>query len=489
MNLTRLNPLNLAEKLTGRPIGAGTRHFFKDSFFFTAAGIIPRFLGLLITPVTTYYLTTAEYNTFGVFMNSVILIVCMVMSVQAENSVARYYYENKNDFPDFLGTLFIFTGVLAALMFVQFWIFRDTWSWVFGVGRQRDRLGMTIFLWGLCCAAPQILHQVYLQLLMAQRRSRAYFGWNLAKNLIYVVFGVLFLVAVPTSRVFGLIWAYSIATFALAVPFLVALVRRMRLVFHWKHIRYALHFSLPGLPGAISLFLINFFDKLFFQHTKPDIGGMYAFAYTIGWLVQMMTQGLFQAYMPRFYANMNAERGEVNQPLFTRNFKLLLAGAFCLTVMSQPMALLLGRNPDYHKGLPIVPIIICSYLFMYLGQCYGLYIAFRRRHIALQSLSQVIAAGLTVGLIVWIWQTPALLAEPLTLMRVVALATLIPFLVQWLIVLFIARVLLKEKTVNFKGIVVPFAVFLAFSVFWSFFGYSGWQVFLEKIRALAHGSF
>lgn len=471
MNLSRLNPLTLLEKITGRPMAAGTRRYFKDSIFFTAANVIPRLLSFVIQPVVTLHLTTAEYNTFGVFSNSVITILCIFLSALAESSVARYYYEGKKDFPDFLGSLFFFTAALSGVMLIQFWVFRDAWSWVFGMPKGHDSLGLTLFMWALICSVAQILHQVFLQLLLVRKLSRKYFSWNLAKNILYVIFGVYFLVRHPASGVFGLVWAFAIATLVLSVPFLVSIVRMMRPVFHWEHISYALRFSLPAIPGALASFSLNFFDRILFQHNNPDIGGQYSFAYTIGWLIQMVTTGLFSAYMPRFYENMKAGEQEKNQSLFSRNLKLLLLGGVALTVMSQPMAHLLGRQTAYWKGLPIIPIIVCGYICFYLSQCFALYISYRRKYIWVQSQGMILAAALTIAMNLWAWRIPHLVERPLMLMRFIALATLIPYFVQWLVIYAIARWMLKEKIVRFKGLILPLTLYLIFSWFWCFYGY------------------
>jgi O-antigen/teichoic acid export membrane protein len=429
-------------------------------------------MGLLMTTVVTTRLVTADYNNFQVF-NNAIIVICILLSAYAENSVGRYFYEDKADFPDYLGTQFFFTLTLTAVMLVQFWVFRDSWAWAFGLDGSSANLGgikIPIFVLAVLASVAQLPHQIYLQLLLARKRSRSYFAWNFLKQLIYVIFGVILIFQIPHDFA-GLVWAYLIATVALGAPFLVFIIRMMRPVFHWRHMRYAMRFSLPAIPGVIALFTLNFFDRILFQHHDKSVGGQYSFAYNVGMLILMVSTGLFSAYMPRFYENMNQGDREANQRIFSRNFKLLLLGALGLTLLSKPMVILLGRQVDYHKGMAIIPIVISGYLFAYLAQCYGLYISYRRKLIYLQSGAMMIAAAANIGLNLWIWQTPWLVANPLALMRAVALVTLVPYLIQWVLVFLIARVLLKEKTVHFQGIALPFLGYLAFAAFWCFFGY------------------
>lgn len=456
--LARFNPLTIAEKITGRPMAASTRHFFKDSFFYSAANFVPRLMGLFMMPIITRRLaSTGDYSTFNVYV-SAITAICVIMSAQNELSVARYYYEDKADFPQFLGTQFFFTLGLSIIMFAQFWAFKGTWAWVFA-------LPVPVFLCAVVTSMAQILHQVYFQLLLAKKKSLSFFNYSMAKNVIYVVVGIALLFIMTRQRAYlGLVYAHLISTVLIGVIFLYFLLRMMKPAFHWHHLRYALRLTIPGIPGALALFALNFFDRIYLQHQSRNLAGQYTFAYNIGMLILMLTSGVFSAYMPRFYENMNKAQHGAIQQLFARNLNLLLLAAGGLILLSKPVAMILGK-PAYFGSLPIIPIIITGYIFMYLGQCYGLYVAYRRKFIFLQSISLIVAGVANIYLNIWL--LPIFHNDT----RVAALNTLIPYLIQWLAVLWISKYLLKEKVVSFKGAWLALTVYLTFAASWCLFGY------------------
>lgn len=461
--LSKINPLTLAEKITGRPMAEGTRHFFKDSIFYSIANFIPRLMGLFVWPIITLLIHPEGYAVYSNYITA-ITAISVILSAQVELSVARYFYENKDDFPEFISTQFFFTLGLSLIMFVQFWIFRRVWASWFVVP-------VFVLLCALVTAMAQIVHQVFMQLLLARKESLRFLAFSLAKQDLYVIAVIAILLFFAQYRwvpapdhYMALVYAHLLSTALLAAIFLYYIVKMMRPAFRLDHLSYALRLALPGVPGALALCTLNYFDRIMISHKSLDLAGQYSFAYQIGMLIMMMTSGVFSAYMPRFYENRNEGRFEQIQLLFSRNLKLLLLAAIGLTLASKPVAMILGRKA-WFGGLPIIPIIITGYLFMYLGQCYGLYIAYRRKFILLQSIS-LILAGLS-NIVLNVWLLPIFHYD----VRIAAMNTLIPYLIQWLMVWAIARYLLKEQTTTFKGTKILCAVYLAFAAAWCLVGY------------------
>lgn len=464
--MARLNPLTLAEKITGRPMASSTRHFFKDSFLYSIANVLPRVMGsIVIWPVIAMLVSPDGYAIFSNY-NFAITVLAILLSAQVELATARYYYEEKDDFPEFLCTQFLFTVALSSLMMIQCWIFRQYWAnWL--------KMPVFVFIMAMLTAQALITHQVYFALLLARKRSVSYLNYSLARQVIYVGLVIVLLVAfvqwklvITPQRYLGLVYANFLSTIPLAVIFLYFLIRMMRPAFRWKHLAYAFRFTLPNIPGALALTALNYFDRAYLSQHSMNLAGQYAFAYQIGMMVSMITTGIFSAYMPRFYESRNREQYDHIQTMFSRNLKLLLLAATGLILLSHPVASIIGhKNKSYFGSLPIIPIIVSSYIFMWLGQCYGLYVAFRRKFIFTQSATLVLAGVLNVVLILWL--VPLFHYNVL----VAALCTLIPYLIQWILVYLIARVFLKEKTVHFRGLVIPFLIYLAFAAFWCLYGY------------------
>lgn len=474
MNLSQLNPLRfaahlagqaltLAERLTGRKIGESTRHFFKDSLFYSIANFLPRFMGLAVWPLQSMLVRPDGYIIANNFL-SAITVICVLISWQIELSVARYYYDRKPDFPEFVGTQFFFTTAVSVVMLIQFWFLRHLWADWF-------RIPPLVLLLAVVTAMAQIVHQLYNQLLLARKESNRFLTFSLAKQTLYVasVVGLLTWMALsravlPSERYLALVWAQLIPTVVLALVFLRDVMRSMRPAFKMEHLRYALGLTLPAVPGALALCGLNYFDRIFISHKDATLAGQYAFAYNLGFMIQLISSGVFSAYMPRFYESRREDDYGQIQRLFSRNFKLLLLAGAGLIIIGKPLGMILAKK-DYLACLSIIPIVVTSYIFMYLGQCYGLYIAFRRKFIFMQSLSQIVAVAANILLIVWL--VPRFNYDP----HLVALNTLIPLVLQWLIVYAVARFMLKEKTVTFQGAGWAFVVFLVLAAGWVFVGY------------------
>lgn len=464
MNLTRYNPLTLAGKLTGRTQASGTFHFFKDSFFYSIASVLPRALSFLIWPLIVLYVKPDGYAIFNNY-NSAISVLIILVSLQVDQSIARYYYEGKEDFPDFLGTQMLFTTALAAIMSAQVWIFRDFWARTLSVPTG-------VLLLALAAAVVQITQTIYFQILLARKRSLSYLKYNTLQNIFYVALVWMLLSFFADSRLYrdqhylALVHANLFSFLPLGLVFLFFLVRMARPVFKPHHLIYALHLTLPSIGASLARAGLNYFDGVYISNHSLNLAGQYRFAYQLGLMIQLASTGIFSAYMPRFYEQRKLENyGEI-QTMFRRNLKLLLLGASALIIMSGPVAKLLSyRNPDYLGSISVVPIVVTGYVFMWLGQCYGLYTTFRRRYLVSHSLTLVLALVINIGLNVWL--LPIFNYNT----KVAAINTVIPLAAQWLMVYFIVRVLLRERTINFKGLLLPFAAYLTLATLWSLFAY------------------
>jgi len=88
---------------------------FKHTSTYFSGTILVHMLGIVTLPVFTAYLTPDEYGIVNVF-TTYISVVAVLLSLSLHSSIARYYFEeDKVDFKEFLGSIFITISFLFLI--------------------------------------------------------------------------------------------------------------------------------------------------------------------------------------------------------------------------------------------------------------------------------------------------------------------------------------------------------------------------------------
>jgi O-antigen/teichoic acid export membrane protein len=270
---------------------------------YTAASIFSKLIAVALLPLYTRYLSTEDYGAAEV-MFAAVVSVSIVVRLGLIEALLRFYYKDDEDparivSSTFAGLFWFATiGALVALPFAtpiaEALLDPEKAS---EVGQMAELARISIGgLWVLT------MFEFMLTLFRLEERARAYFVTTVLNVLTTIGLTVVLVVGAGEGARGLLIGSYaSGAAFVLA---LIALQwRRLSLRFDRALLRRLLRFGLPTMPAEVSLYLLNFVDRLIIVRTLGLAeAGLYSLAVKFAQAVNVLVRGFQLAWPPLAYS-------------------------------------------------------------------------------------------------------------------------------------------------------------------------------------------
>jgi O-antigen/teichoic acid export membrane protein len=263
---------------------------------YTAASILSKLIAVALLPLYTRYLTPADYGAAEVLFAAVVS-ASIVVRLGLIEAVLRYYYR-EDEQPDrivgvtFSGLFWFATiGALVALPFAA--------PLSEALLDHRAPGLMRIAIGGLWVAT---LFEYLLTLYRLDERARAYFLTTIANVLGTIGLTVVLVVGAGEGARGLLLGSYLVgAVFVLGMIF--EQRRRLTLLLDLPLLRRLLRFGLPTMPAEVSLYLLNFVDRLIIVRSAGLAeAGLYSLAVKFAQAVNVLVRGFQLAWPPLAYS-------------------------------------------------------------------------------------------------------------------------------------------------------------------------------------------
>ncbi len=342
---------------------------FKHASTYFSGTLLVHLLGLVSMPIYTAYLTADEYGIVNVF-TSYLLMIAVLITLNLHWAVSRYYFEeDKDDFEDFLGTILVGVTVSFVVFGGLMWLFDKQMAWVLS-------LPLHLMGWLLLMAYLIVIIAIFTQLMVSTKQSKkqsvVQVVWQYGKFGLTVI-GLLWLSG-RTYELSGETESYTymgkiigewIGTMVVAVYAFSQIYRYLSFKnMKWAHLRYALRFSIPLIPFALSNYILTSFDQWYINGSIGHAeAGQYAFAYKIGMIYMGLGGALVDGANPSYYQYMNANEPQKVWQQVDSMTKLLVLGGCFLILFAIDAGTLLSSNQVFLDALPIAPVIVGAYVF------------------------------------------------------------------------------------------------------------------------------
>ena len=292
---------------------------------YTAASILSKLIAVALLPLYTRYLTPEDYGAAEVLFAAVVA-ASIVVRLGLIEAILRFYYKDDED-PDsvvagtFAGLFWLSTlGALAALPFagpISEALLKES---------APDLVRIAIGgLWVLT------MYEFLLTLFRLEERARAFFLTTMLNVLASIALTVVLVVGLDEGARGLLIGSYATgAAFALG---LIALQwRHLSLRLDRDLLRRLFRFGLPTMPAEVSLYLLNFVDRLIIVRTLGlTEAGLYSLAVKFAQAVNVLVRGFQLAWPPLAYSIRDDEEA---RRAYSTVVTLFVAGcAFVVTGM------------------------------------------------------------------------------------------------------------------------------------------------------------
>ncbi|HEY0316949.1 MAG TPA: oligosaccharide flippase family protein [Solirubrobacterales bacterium] len=270
---------------------------------YTAASILSKVIAVALLPLYTRYLSPTDYGAAEVMFTAVVSI-SIVVRLGLIEAVLRFYYKDDED-PDrvvagtFAGLFWFSTiGALVALPFAgpiaEALLDPKTAA---ELGQMADLARISVGgLWVLT------MFEFLLTLFRLEERARAFFVTTIANVLVTIALTVVLVVGLEEGARGLLLGSYaSGAIFVLGL--IVLQWRRLSLRFDTGMLRRLLRFGLPTMPAEVSLYLLNFVDRIIIVRSLGLAeAGLYSLAVKFAQAVNVLVRGFQLAWPPLAYS-------------------------------------------------------------------------------------------------------------------------------------------------------------------------------------------
>jgi O-antigen/teichoic acid export membrane protein len=263
---------------------------------YTAASVLSKLVAVALLPLYTRYLTPADYGAAEVLFSAVVA-ASIVIRFGLIEALLRFYYKSGED-PD---------RVVAAAFAALFWAatvgalvllpFAGPISEALLNHSEPELARIAIGgLWVLT------LFEYLLTLFRLEERARAYFVTTLANVLTTIPLTVA-LVVVGDEGARGLLLGSYAAGAVFVLGLIVAQRRRLSLTLDRPLLRRMLRFGLPTMPAELSLYSLNFIDRIIIvRYAGLTEAGLYSLAVKFAQAVNVLVRGFQLAWPPLAYS-------------------------------------------------------------------------------------------------------------------------------------------------------------------------------------------
>jgi O-antigen/teichoic acid export membrane protein len=298
---------------------------------YTAASILSKVIAVALLPLYTRYLTTEDYGAAEILFAAVVA-ASIIVRLGLIEAILRFYYLDDEDparvvSGTFAGLFWLSTlGALIALPFAGplSELLLPNPEELGGSAPELVRIAIG-GLWVLT------MWEFMLTLFRLEERARAFFVTTILNVVAAIALTVVLVVGLDEGARGLLIGSY--ATGAVFVVGLVALQwRRLSLRFDPALLRRLFRFGLPTMPAEVSLYALNFVDRLIIVRSLGLAeAGLYSLGVKFAQAVNVLVRGFQLAWPPLAYSIRDDEEA---RRVYATVVTLFVAGcAFVVTGM------------------------------------------------------------------------------------------------------------------------------------------------------------
>jgi O-antigen/teichoic acid export membrane protein len=263
---------------------------------YTAASILSKVIAVALLPLYTRYLTKADYGVAEVLFAAVVF-ASIVVRLGLIEAILRFYYREDED-PDrvvagtFAGLFWLSTiGALVALPLA------GPLSELLLVEPAPELMRIAIGgLWVLT------MWEFMLTLFRLEERARAFFLTTILNVIAAIALTVVLVVGLEEGAR-GLLLGSYVTGAAFVLALIVLQWRRLSLRFDRGLLRRLFRFGLPTMPAEVSLYALNFFDRLIILRTVGAAeAGLYSLGVKFAQAVNVLVRGFQLAWPPLAYS-------------------------------------------------------------------------------------------------------------------------------------------------------------------------------------------
>ena len=341
---------------------------FTSGFFFILAQLLARGFNFIVTPIYSRLLTKAQYGIVTTY-ESWLLIAYTVMSLCLWRSVDVAKHDFSDDYNGYVSSVHTLSYIAIAIFFGICMLFKEQ---VMAFCDMDDLMFYMLFLYVF----------TYTSMLYVQRRDKQVmkYKFSTAATVLTIIPGtVLSIALLYQGRIQGLVdqlvhrrivgyYAPQIIGGALIAILIWWQGKKFVNLKYWK---YGLAYSLPLIPEALSVQIMNQSDRIIIKKIVGDTAaGIFSLGMTVSYVIWILEDSVWNAWIPWLYEKIaREEANEVEKPwvIVMHMFGLL---SWLLVALAPEEILILGGE-RYREAVWLIAPLVTGTLFRFFSYSYS----------------------------------------------------------------------------------------------------------------------
>lgn len=425
----------------------------KAGFWYVISTFLVRGMGFLTTPIFSRLMSAEHYGEFSTYASWQAILV-IIVGAELHNTVARAYYDFKDDFDQYVSTVTLASCALTTICYVLFLLGS---KWLFKVVSIPEHLVHILFFTMMCQSCKSIY--------MARERTLYRYKSVAALSTFIVVVPTLIAVALVVlaeehMRLDARIYGFYLPTALIGLACAVAMVVRGKR-FNAKYLKYAFVLSLPLMVHYLTAHLLTSSNTIV---TKAVLGAeavaVISVASSANHILTIFLQAVSGALTTWLMDNLeqdNMKRARRGTLLYTGGIALMAIGVILLA----PEVVWILGGAKYAQSTLLMPAMVTSALVQSVTTVFTIILTYKKR-VAHTAIFTAVVAALCI--VAKVYLLPVFGVQSVPYINIAAFGIL--FVINYVLV----RKAGGAKAVNLKGIVlVLLAVMLV--MFGSYFLY------------------
>ncbi len=343
--------------------------FLRNKLTYSLSILVERSISFLLLPLFTNVLLPSDYGVFGVLF-SMIALIAYINTLGMENGLMNFY-QRVEDKVSLFSTIFWSMAGVSVLVSGMIFVFAGTLSTLLFRSREylfHVRIAAVILLF-------DTLIRYYQFKSIGKQKSQHYLWVSLIRGISIVLMNVLLLLFLHLG-LRGVVISYLSASLLVALFLAPQLFHDIKLTFNRPLFQEILRFVFPLMWTSVFLLLLNFVDRfLITQILGTWEAGVYHAVYRMGMVLNIFILAFYMGGVP--FSQQWLKDNPGGYVIFVRLNNILffisvsIAFIFSMLIPHIVQIKISGIqlvNAKYLDALPMVPVILMSYVF------YGLYI-------------------------------------------------------------------------------------------------------------------
>ena len=400
-----------------------------------------KLINLILVPLYANWLLPEEYGNYDL-ISSVIIFVAPILSLQLEQAVFRFVYENKENEKVIVTQCINLVIILLLSVYCIMGFLRKFTSYY------------TLFFGYISCLC---LFSILKEYIRGIGKIKEYVLFSL-QNVMQVLL-LSFVFVKPSQDKVGSILFVQVSSYLILI--IIILIKEKP--YDYKYIKLdknllkeLLKFSIPLIPNTISFWIINLSDRLLITYYLGSYSnGIYAVACKVPTMISMLNSAFVLAWQQEAIGLIKNNDIQKVKTIFLNVIKFIFSILFITTIIS-PLIFRLFISKKYDAAVSLVPILLTGTAFLCIAQFFnGILVA------KMKTLS--VGVSTTIGAIINILINVELLKEFGVV--IAAVSTLVSYFVLFIIRIIQEKTLAEKKCIILIVVGTVIEVILAYATF------------------------